>query len=528
MFKRTLLFVALLLGTPAFARTEVGRLLMLAFSGSAPPLEQLEAIGPSGFIFFPSNVPSTEAARDTTKALQNAADYPLLFGIDQEGGPFTSYRVDEATLFPGNMALGAAGEPDLARRVGEATGHELAYAGFNVNFAPAVDVMSNPDNPIIGIRSFGAVPARVGELGTAYLEGLSAAGVAGVAKHFPGHGDTGTDSHLGLPSVAGDRERLSRVELLPFKALIAAGVPAIMTAHVAFPAFQADVPATLSEPVLTGLLREELGFDGLVVTDSMDMKAVADRYGPGEAAVRSVLAGADLVLLGPDEGVQREVLGALQEAVESGRLSEARVAEAISRSEAVARRYRPRWDAPPPDYPAHRALALQVAMRGATLLRNNGVLPFPPDAEVVVVAPQPSGYGEPPHLGSVLKRHHANVRSVVVDEQPSQTQVAEAARKAARADAVVLGSYHWLGDYPPEFVQLATQLVATGTPLVVVALGNPDDLRFLPPRDAYLAVYGYREANLEAASAVLLGEAPRGRLPVPAGDHPVGAGETGF
>lgn len=508
----------------------VGRLLMLAYPGSEPPLDRLQEFQPAGFLFYPGNVPSTETARTVTRSLQQAAAYPLLFGIDQEGGPFTSYRVDDATIFPGNMALAATGDPALATAVAKATGVELAYAGFNMNFTPVVDVNIDPDNPIIGLRSFGANVETVASFGQAYLAGLEEAGVAAVAKHFPGHGDTDVDSHLSLPSVTGDRARLEAVELPPFEAMIEAGVPAVMTAHVAFPAIEPDLPATLSPAALTGLLRRELGFGGLIVTDYMDMKAIENNYGAGEAAVLSVLAGADLVLLGPDSAKQREVHDALLEALGSGRLSEQRVREAVARSQRVAERYRPRWDRPKPDYASHRELARRVAAGGATLLWNDGVLPLGGDEELLVVAPRPSLFGEPPHLGAVLERAHPRVQSVAVSENPSEAEIQEAVAEAASAEVVVLGSYHWLGGFPNGLERLAARLEATGKPLVVVALGNPDDLRFLPVRPAaYLAVYGYRQANLEGAATVLTGAiSPEGRLPVPAGEYPLGSGMDGY
>lgn len=512
------------------AESLVGRLLMLAYHGTDAPLVQLEELGPGGFLFYPSNLPSTETARSVTRRLQEAAAHPLLFGIDQEGGPFTSYRSGEATLFPGNMALAATGDPSLATRVGEATGRELAHAGFNMNFAPVVDVAINPDNPIIGIRSFGADVDVVGAFGAAYLQGLEAAGVAAVAKHFPGHGDTAADSHLELPSVTGDLARLRTVELPPFETLIEAGVPAIMTAHVAFPAIEAEVPATLSRAALDGLLRQELGFEGLLVTDYMDMQAIAQNYGPGEAAVMSVIAGADLVLLGPDPEVQRAVHAALVEALRSGRLSEERVREAVHRSERVATLHPPRWDDPAPDYGAHRALAEEVAELAATLLWNDGVLPLDPRAQVLVVAPQPGGFGQPPHLGEVLAREHDRVRTLAISEDPTPAEVDEAVRLAGSADVVVLGSYHWLGAFPAGSASLAAGLAETGRPVVVVALGNPDDARFLPVRpDAYLAVYGYREANLRGAAAILTGRRePHGKVPVPVGSVPLGSGLDGY
>lgn len=507
----------------------VGRLLLLSFEGDSAPLELLTEFTPAGFIYFPSNVTSTERTRTSTQALQNAASYPLLFGIDQEGGPISSYRVDEATLFPGNMMLAATGKPELARAVGEAVGRELAYAGFNLNFAPTVDVNSNPDNPIIGVRSFGEDVGVVSQFATAYLTGLESAGVAGVAKHFPGHGDTSEDSHLTLPSVTGNRARLDSVELPPFRAVIDANVPGIMTAHVVFPAVDPEVPATLSGPTLTGLLRNELGFNGLVVTDFMDMRAIADNYGPGEAAVQSVVAGADLVMVGANLETQRFIVAALREAVLSGRLSGERVLDAVANTEAVAERYRPACNTLP-NYAAHKQLATDIGAAGATLLHNNGMLPLKPAENVVVIAPQPSGYGDPPHLGEVLARYHSSVTLVSVSEKPTEAEITEAVAAAAAADKVVLGSYHWLGAFAPGFNTLNTALVDAGAQVSIVALGNPDDARFLERESAaYLAVYGYREANLEGAARVLTGQLPTGKLPVTVNErYPLGAGMTHF
>ncbi|HEX7022395.1 MAG TPA: glycoside hydrolase family 3 N-terminal domain-containing protein, partial [Trueperaceae bacterium] len=346
----------------------------------------------------------------------------------------------------------------------------------------------------------------------------------------PGHGDTGIDSHLALPEVTGDMARLRAVELPPFEAMIAAGVPGVMSAHVAFPAVEPGLPATLSKKVLTGLLREELGFEGLIVTDYMDMKAIAENYGPGEAAVRSVAAGADLVLLGPDVGTQRQVYQALLAAVKSGRLPEARVREAVAHSQRVAERYPPRWDDPAPDYAAHKQLAARVATRAATLLWNDGVLPISAGTRVAVVAPQPGGFGRPPHLGDILGRSLAGVTRVAIAERPTDADITAAIAAAESADVVVLGSYHWLGAFPAGLRTLAARLAASGKPLVVVALGNPDDLRFLGVHaDAYLAAYGYREANLQGAAALLTGRTePHGKLPVPAGDYPAGTGMEAY
>ena len=518
-----LCLLVFLLALPVQAQ-EVGRLLMLSFDGTNLPVERLQKLRPAGFIFFSGNVESLGQTRTLTRHLQAASGYPLLFGIDQEGGTISHFHPREVTLFPGNMALGAAGDPALARAVGNAVGLELAYAGFNLDFAPVLDVASEPDNPIVGTRSFGSSPDMVRQLGTAFSRGLGDAGVAAVAKHFPGHGGTLRDSHHELPVVARSRAGLEGLELPPFRAAVAAQVPAVMSAHVVFPALD-DKPATLSRPILTGLLRRDLGFEGVVVTDALNMQAITDYLSPGEAAVRSVRAGADLLLLVGSEAVQNEVYNALKSALADGRLSRARVRDATARTSRLARRY-PLQNTPRPDYAAHRALADEVARRAATLLWNDDVLPIEPAQNVLVVAPQPTGYGDAQHLGSMFKAARGGVRSVVISERPTPHERAEAVAKAVSADVVVLASYHGFGTFPAGLARLEADLAATGTPLVVLTLGRPDDVRHFSVRpDAYAAVYGYRDANLRAARDLLLGRnSPQGRLPVPVGKFRVGAG----
>ncbi len=518
-----------ILGLTLAQAVNVGQLMLLAFEGDQAPLEQLHEFQPAGFLFYRINLTSTQNTKILTQTLQQAATYPLLFGTDQEGGPSNAYRVDKATLFPGQMALAATQDPELATQVAKAIGQELRYMGLNLVFAPVLDVNSNPDNPIIGVRSFGADARIVSTFGQAYAEGLEQAGIAAVAKHFPGHGDTATDSHSSLPIITGTIERLNEVELLPFKTLIEAGVPAIMTAHIVFAALDDSLPATLSKPVLSGVLRQQLGFQGLVVTDFMDMKAISENFGAGEAAVLSIAAGADLLLLGPNLERQREVYAALEQALQSGRLSEARVREAIAHSQAVATAYQADWNTLP-DYATHQALAQEVATKAVTLLHNDGVLPLKAEDKVLVLAPRLMQFGEPPLLGDVLATFHTNVTSLRINPEPTEEDFQQALELSGSAEVIILGSYHWQDTSPESLLRLQEALVATGKPVVVVALGNPDDLRFFRHTpNAYLAVYSFWEANLQAASSVLIGQtSPQGKLPMPVGTLSMGSGMNGF
>ncbi|MEI7771586.1 MAG: glycoside hydrolase family 3 protein, partial [Chloroflexales bacterium] len=305
-----------------------GEKLLIWFDGSEAPDELLGLLRerPIGGVtlFRHLNGGAPAQVRALTAALQRAARAdgrpPLLICADQEGGQLQA--IGGCTAFPGNMALGATGDADLARRVGAAMGAELAAVGVNVNYAPACDVNLNPRNPVIGTRSFGAGPAMVARLSAAVVDGLQGAGVAAVAKHFPGHGDTAQDSHHALAALPHTRARLDAVELPPFVAAIAAGARLVMTAHLALPAITGDprLPATLAPQVLRGLLRDELGFGGVVVSDAMNMDGLSAGGALGENAVRAAAAGVDLLLLAPPND-RPEAYAALLAAVGDGRLS---------------------------------------------------------------------------------------------------------------------------------------------------------------------------------------------------------------
>ena len=515
--KRFIIFLFFILPF-SFAQTTqdlVGRLILMGFRGDTAPIDQLLKYKPAGFVFYPSNISSTQNIRAVLASLQASVDYPLLFALDQEGGPFSAYRVDNATIFPSNMAIAATNNIEFAKQKGQLIGQEIAYAGFNLNFAPVVDVNINPDNPIIGMRSFGANVNTVSNYGVALLAGLKSSGIAGVAKHFPGHGDTVTDSHLALPVVMGSRDRLDAVELAPFKAMIAADVPAIMTAHVIFPEFDKDYPATLSKTVLTDLLRTELGFKGMIITDHMDMNAIANNYGAGEAAVMSIVAGADVVMIGYREEKQAEVYNALLEAVLSGRISQKRLLDAVGHSSGLANSYGSNLNRPLPDYHMDQASAEQQALQAATLLTNDGILPIKVDSKLLVISPYIKRIKAVPILANNLAYYYPT-HSIDMSIEPSNIEIAVAVEAAKDADLVVLANYHFRGKFLESWIRLEQALINTNKPLVVLALGNPDDIRYYKAKpNAYLALYGFDDSNLKAAREILSGNAlPQGKLPM--------------
>jgi len=515
-------WLLLLLAGTAFARAGAGPFLILSWPGPGVPYDLIEELKPAGVLLFSSNF-----AEGPGPIHELRARYPdLLVFVDQEGGPFNSFRVPGVPRFPGAMALSAADDPGLTRAVARAIGEEVCYAGANVDFAPVLDVNTNPKNPIIGIRSFGADPERVTRQGLAFIAGLEDAGVLPTAKHFPGHGDTSVDSHLGLPVYPkGSLPEIERVHLVPFKAAVRAGVPLIMTAHILYPDLDPDYPATLSKRILTGLLRETLGFKGAIVTDDMSMRAIRDRYGLGEAAVRAVRAGADLVIAGRDPDRARAIFRALSEAIENGTITPERQAASRARLAALRRRVRP--PCPEPDWRSLEDLARRAARAGVTWLR--GGLPIPGPGTLVVGPKIRPRYGEEPSLAALAPKYLPGAHYQEVSEVPTGPEIEATLARAKRFDRVVLGTYHWLGPLPDETIWLYQGLKALGKPVYVVALGNPDDLVYLDPApDGYLATYGFRAVQVEAALEALAGKfVPAGKLPVPVGPYPIGYGKGG-
>jgi beta-N-acetylhexosaminidase len=319
-----------------------GQLFVGGFTGTSvpPEFDALVRRGEvGGAILFSRNLPGLEQARALTAELGAIpAPEPLLLAVDQEGGRVQRLRAPFPEL-PPMRAFGRAGRKSLARRAGALLGHSLRALGFHQDYAPVLDVDSNPANPVIGDRAFDRDAASVARLGAAFVDGLQAAGVAACGKHFPGHGDTSQDSHLVLPRLDHPRERLDAVELVPFRAAVRVDVAAIMTAHIVFSALDPEHPATLSPRVLEPLLREELGYHGVIVSDDLEMKAIADHYGIEDAAVRAIRAGCDQLLVCHHPGLLARAHAAIVAAVERGELSAARVFQAADRVRAMKARY---------------------------------------------------------------------------------------------------------------------------------------------------------------------------------------------
>lgn len=380
------------------------RVIMPGFSGTDLPdwvADRLRA-GLGGVCLFGDNIESPEQVRRLTAAIRQA-NPDAVIAIDEEGGDVTRLYYAQGSPYPGNAILGRIDDEAYTASVAEAVGQELRSVGVNLTFAPDIDINSNPQNPVIGVRSFGATPELVARHAAAWVEGLQSTGVAASAKHFPGHGDTAQDSHLALPVVDRSKSELQERELVPFAAAIGAGTATIMTSHILLPQLDPDAPATLSSAILQGLLRAELGFDGVIVSDALDMKGASEQIGIPEAAVRAVIAGCDLLCIGPRNSDAQigEIEAALTAAVADGRIPEARLREAGDRIIELARRFPASESAE-----AHVEPRFDAAVTRAAFDIRDGVVPRPTATIVTIETASNIAVGTAPWGPSAHVRLH--------------------------------------------------------------------------------------------------------------------------
>ncbi len=506
---------------------KVGQLCYALHYQQPDVVQQMVDEGKIGGVYL--NAPDFESPSQTAaliNRLQEQAPIPLLVSADFEAG--AGRFLPGATNLPALMALGATRSQELAREHGRVTAIEARAVGVNHVFGPVADVNVNPNNPIINIRAFGGDPELVSDLARAWIDGCQREGVLACAKHFPGHGDTSIDTHLDLPRVAHELERMRRVELAPFRASIEQGVASIMTAHIGFPALDpSGLPATLSQPVLTGLLRQRMGFGGLIVTDAMDMYAISRLFGPGEASVLAVLAGADLVLT-----TQPAIcFGALLDAARSGRLSDERLSSSVVRILAAKRRIGlfQRRDVDPGRAdvacadPAHGDLARRIAE--AAFTRNSGELARPNDAPWLILAPdfrRPTGSSILHDVARLLRTGALpGAKLLRVSDDPSDSEIDSVMSERGDARGATLLSVALARPYEPASSGASAGQVALvrrlseRIPVSVVCLGSPYPLAAFTSAVARGCSYGAEPAAVHAALEVLAGRlSPHGRLPV--------------
>ena len=515
---------------------------------------QVEANHIGGIILFRGAV--YESAHLVNR-MQQLSKLPLLISADLEAG--SGMRFEDTINFPWNMAVGATGNPEYARRQGEITAREARALGVQQIFAPVVDVNNNAANPVINVRSYGEDPAMVARMAAAFTEGAQAGGVIATAKHFPGHGDTAVDSHRGLPVIDVARTRLDAVELMPFRAVIAAGIGSVMSAHIGLPQIDpttvsplprarshkpsyadsevivenATLPGTLSPLVIGDLLHRDLRFDGLTVTDAMDMSGLTIYFTPGEAAVRAVLAGADILLKPSDPDA---VVRGLREAVKGGRLTEARI-EASARRLLIAkydlglaeRRVTPleEIDRVVSSSDAMK-LAQEIADHAITLVRDDarrlpvGRLPLAARIfNLAITNGEDRLWVGQPFTGT-LAQGGRNVETVVLDERSSEKEINKALEGAQGADLVIVSMYGRVrtgqsnsGALPEAGMRVLRKLIDGKSPLIGISFGNPYLLQSFPELKTYVVAYGDMPTLQRAAARALLGEIDiTGKLPI--------------
>lgn len=483
-------------------------------------LERLRALRPGGIVLFARNVARRDAARELVRSLQAAlgSELPLSIGIDQEGGRVARIAVDPP--FPAAMGLGAANDVALAQRAGEALATTVAAVGANVGFVPVLDLALDPRSTVIGTRSLGDDPERVGTLGAALVRGLQAAGVAATPKHFPGHGATSADSHVALPVVATAGRTLRARELVPFAAAIAAGARAVMAAHVLVPALDTELPATLSPRILCDLLRAELGFTGVCFTDSLEMSAVSAGLGTVRAAMLALRAGADVLLVSHDLGVAEAVRDGIVRAVHDGELPAARLAEAAARVDAFRRAHRPAQTLTRMEEACVADVARDVAARAIAVVR--GELRIAAERPVTIVSFEgasqdgiASSAAQRPSLNLALRRRRVRselLRVALDPDGPMIEGLAQVVQAQPTHTLVMLARRAQLHTAQLAAIDALLGIVPDAR---VVSMLEPFDVPAFARARNVACTFGDEVTNIEALADALVGRAAAtGRVPV--------------
>jgi beta-N-acetylhexosaminidase len=481
-------------------------------------------------IFLSRNIGSIASTAELLSLIQiNMHTYnqvPAFIGIDQEGGSVSRIR-NRSLLFPCNMSFGAACIPGSTWRQGVFTGERLRTMGINLNIAPVLDVNSNPENPIIGTRSYGDNQDKVAELGCAYIKGLQQMGVVATAKHFPGHGDTHTDTHLGLPRIYHEIDRLEKVELYPFKKAVECGVDAIMTAHIIFPTLdEVKRPATISYPVLTRLLRRKMGFQGIVITDCIEMKAVFDNYGLETTTVEAIKAGADMICISHTLDFQIRSVEAIKNAIKRGEISKARIDESAERILRLKEKYG-LMQIQPPDIrkidelfsdKSSASFAAEVSRKSITLIRDrNSLLPVK-SKNILSISAEPIQTTEVEDGKQFKLSFCSSVKealggeNIVIPQNPDKNLIAEISQKCSDKDIIIFGLYNGRLNFGQ--VELYNAICKVNKNIVAVLLKNPYDLRYVSYSDACIAAYEYSSLSVSNIIKVLKGEPAYGKLPI--------------
>jgi beta-N-acetylhexosaminidase len=506
---------------------KIGQMLAVGYQELEPPQYLLDWLAEGRFgmvILFARNVDTPQQLARATKMLHDVARYPLLICIDQEGGSVARLR-EGFTESPGAMALGAADDEALAEQVSAILAEELRAVGINWNLAPAIDITHDTTQATMGTRSLGTDPARVSALAVAQVRGFQKAGVMATAKHFPGLGNTPTDTHVALAVISGSADYLWDRDLVPFRAAIAAGLDSVMINHVKFEALDKDYPSTLSKKIIKNLLREELGFSGIAVTDCFEMKAIADNYGVGESAVLAAQAGNDVILFSHTRAMQEEAHNAMLEAAQSGRISMDHINAANKRIAFAKVRYKIDSANLAPKsvrQPKNLAIMDQAARRGTVLLRAaESVFPLRQGMRVGLVefaSMLDSGIiedGDLTCLAMALQHAYPNLESEAIRlSEATESKFENARRIAVESEVLILATRN--ANIHASQREFATELLSLSRNIILACLRNPFDVDVLPFVATVLCTCGDSTPSLQAAADALVGKfTPTGRLPVP-------------
>lgn len=506
------------------SREKIGQRLVIGIPGTSLDAATCQLIADykfSNFILFRHNIESRTQLKALCQELQQqtrkATGHDAFITIDQEGGMVTRLSEDCANI-PGAMAIAATGEPENAYRCGRLTAQELRSLGVNFNLAPVADINSNPRNPVIGVRSFGDRPEKAIPYMTEMMRGLRDGGVLSAAKHFPGHGDTSVDSHLGLPCVDKSLEELMACELAPFRALIQAGIPAVMTTHILFPQLDSSgVPATMSRAIITGLLKEQLGFRGLVISDCMEMNAIGVYYGTVSGVLAAARAGVDLIFISHSHDLARQASDRMVEALETGELDSAEMDASV---EKILRCKEEIGLIPPVDFDVQegKRICYEVLCRSLTPWQMPQALPIPDEDTCYIACNQfratlaSNAENDSLNFARYLSEHLGG-KALVSSPNPTQDEIQQTLRMAQGAKKIIIGTYN--GHLNPGQLELVRAFAAEYSQVAVFALRNPYDLKELPGTVCGVAAFEYTRYSFDAIIELLRGDLQlTGTLPI--------------
>lgn len=509
-------------------RTKIGQRLVAGFSGTEPDAEFLRLVREfkvGNVILFRNNITDefqlAHLCAKLRSLIKEETGFPPFITIDQEGGVVTRLPDDETNI-PGAMAIAATGDPENAYRMGYITAVQLRGCGINFNLAPDMDVNCNPDNPVIGVRSFGDDPAEVAKYGTAMLKGLMDGGVYACIKHFPGHGDTIVDSHIGLPCIDKSLDQLEQMELVPFRAGITAGAPAVMSTHILFPQLEEKhIPATMSRTIMTDILRGRLNFDGLIISDCMEMQAIKSYYGTVNGVLAAMGAGVDLIFISHTPKLAMEAIEKAENAIESGTLDSNEMEKSVERI--IAHKKRCESMSPTGDITdlvkcrnsvrtvREKTIAtVQLPVGGMPSLGVNPLFLGCRDYRSTLASNSSSSKVT---FAEELQRDAGSGSALITPQNPSDEEIAQIIYKAVEYSCLVLGMYN--GHIQKGQLRLAAALAKTGLPMIAVALRDPYDLAGLPAHAMTISVWEYSRPAFDALWALIAGRIiPTGKLPL--------------